>query len=182
VRAFLTPKWLAAHVLLIVVCATMIRLGIWQWHVGGIRHGDLRNYAYAVQWWAFTGFAIFFWARLIRDARLRDVPAPPVQQPPSPDRTSLHHAAIAGDHRLGHRSGTRDTTPTCARWTSNDREADSDVDSGSPPDRAAIWWGKIGGALLRYRVMAIVTGTALLLLVFVAIPIQIWGHNDGPCP
>jgi integral membrane protein len=39
---------------------------------------------------------------------------------------------------------------------------------------------KIGGALLRYRVMAIVTGTALLLLVFVAIPIQIWGHNDGP--
>jgi integral membrane protein len=39
---------------------------------------------------------------------------------------------------------------------------------------------RIGGALLRYRVMAIVTGTALLLLVFVAIPIQIWGHNDGP--
>ena len=35
---------------------------------------------------------------------------------------------------------------------------------------------RIGGALLRYRVMAIVTGTALLL----AIPIQIWGHNDGP--
>ena len=85
-RAFLTPKWLAAHVLLIVLCATMIRLGIWQWHVGGIRHGDLRNYAYAVQWWAFTGFAIFFWARLIRDAGLRDVPVPPVQQPPSPDQ------------------------------------------------------------------------------------------------
>ncbi len=39
---------------------------------------------------------------------------------------------------------------------------------------------RIGGALIRYRVMAIVTGTALLLLVFVAIPIQIWGHNDGP--
>ena len=39
---------------------------------------------------------------------------------------------------------------------------------------------RIGGALLRYRIMAIVTGTALLLLVFVAIPIQIWGHNDGP--
>jgi integral membrane protein len=39
---------------------------------------------------------------------------------------------------------------------------------------------RIGGALIRYRIMAIVTGTALLLLVFVAIPIQIWGHNDGP--
>jgi hypothetical protein len=86
VRVFLTPKWLATHLLLIVVCAAMIRLGIWQWHVGGVRHGDLRNYAYAVQWWAFTGFAIFFWVRLIRDARLRNVPAPPVQQPPSPDQ------------------------------------------------------------------------------------------------
>jgi TRAP-type C4-dicarboxylate transport system permease small subunit len=83
VRAFLTPKWLAAHLLLIVACAAMIRLGIWQWHVGGLPRGDVRNYAYAVQWWAFTGFAVFFWARLIRDARLRDVPAPPVQEEPS---------------------------------------------------------------------------------------------------
>jgi hypothetical protein len=83
VRAFLTLKWLAAHLLLIVVCAAMIRLGIWQWHIGGLPRGDVRNYAYAVQWWAFTGFAIFFWARLIRDARLRDVPAPPVQEEPS---------------------------------------------------------------------------------------------------
>lgn len=39
---------------------------------------------------------------------------------------------------------------------------------------------RIGGALLRYRVMAIVTGTMLLLLVFVAIPLQVWAHNDGP--
>ncbi len=39
---------------------------------------------------------------------------------------------------------------------------------------------RIRGALLRYRVMAIVTGTMLLLLVFVAIPLQVWAHNDGP--
>lgn len=35
-------------------------------------------------------------------------------------------------------------------------------------------------SFLRYRVMAFVTGTLLVLLVFVAIPIQLWGHNKGP--
>lgn len=70
----------------------MIRLGIWQWHVGGLSRGDLRNYAYAVQWWAFVGFAIFFWVRLMRDSQrpgegLSIGPAQPdpeaVQQAPS---------------------------------------------------------------------------------------------------
>lgn len=29
-----------------------------------------------------------------------------------------------------------------------------------------------------YRVMAYVTGTMLIILCFIAIPIQVWGHND----
>ncbi|HEV3279973.1 MAG TPA: DUF3817 domain-containing protein [Acidimicrobiales bacterium] len=33
------------------------------------------------------------------------------------------------------------------------------------------------GALTRYRIMAFVVGTALVILVFVAIPIQYWGHD-----
>ena len=36
------------------------------------------------------------------------------------------------------------------------------------------------GALLRYRVMAYVTGVMLLLLVFVAIPLKYFGHHPGP--
>jgi integral membrane protein len=36
------------------------------------------------------------------------------------------------------------------------------------------------GVLLRYRVMAYVTGVLLPVLVFVAVPIQIWGHNKTP--
>ena len=39
---------------------------------------------------------------------------------------------------------------------------------------------KIAAALLRYRVMAFVTGTLLLLLVFVAMPIKYWGDHPGP--
>ena len=33
------------------------------------------------------------------------------------------------------------------------------------------------GALKRYRIMAYTVGTGLLILVFVGIPIQIWGHS-----
>ncbi len=34
------------------------------------------------------------------------------------------------------------------------------------------------GVLIRYRVMAYLTAVFLLVLVFVAIPIQIWGHDS----
>src|SRR5215475_11547957 len=35
------------------------------------------------------------------------------------------------------------------------------------------------GALLRYRVMALVVGVGLVVLTFVGVPLQIWGHNDS---
>lgn len=34
------------------------------------------------------------------------------------------------------------------------------------------------GALTRYRVMAYVVGCLLIFLVCVAVPVQIWGHDD----
>jgi integral membrane protein len=30
----------------------------------------------------------------------------------------------------------------------------------------------------RYRLLAYIVGTALVILVFVGIPLQVWGHND----
>jgi integral membrane protein len=39
---------------------------------------------------------------------------------------------------------------------------------------------RVAAALTRYRVMAYVTGTMLVLLLFVAMPIKYWGHDDGP--
>ena len=37
----------------------------------------------------------------------------------------------------------------------------------------------VPGALVRYRVMAIVVGIGLIVLVFVGIPLQIWGDSEG---
>ncbi len=42
-----------------------------------------------------------------------------------------------------------------------------------------LWSGSREGSLLRYRAMAFTVGTGLLLLVFVGIPIQIWGHSKA---
>jgi integral membrane protein len=32
-------------------------------------------------------------------------------------------------------------------------------------------------AVLRYRVMAYITGVLIIVVVFVGIPLQVWGHN-----
>jgi len=65
----LRPRWLALHAFVVGAGVGMVFLGRWQWHVAGQRHGDIRNYAYALQWWLFVAFAVAFWARVVRDAR-----------------------------------------------------------------------------------------------------------------
>jgi integral membrane protein len=34
------------------------------------------------------------------------------------------------------------------------------------------------GALVRYRVMTFIVGSALIVLVFLGVPLQVWGHFD----
>lgn len=48
-------------------------------------------------------------------------------------------------------------------------------DRGGSPTTAGTLSG-VAGALLRYRVLAWIVGTALAILVFVGIPLQIAGH------
>ncbi len=44
--------------------------------------------------------------------------------------------------------------------------------------RPTLFRGDATGALLRYRVMTYIVGSALIILVFVGIPLQVWGHFD----
>ena len=59
----------------------MVLLGRWQWHVAHHHHGDIRYYAYAFQWWAFTAFALLMWSRIVFDYLRR--PAEEISQPAS---------------------------------------------------------------------------------------------------
>jgi integral membrane protein len=36
----------------------------------------------------------------------------------------------------------------------------------------------MAGALLRYRVMTYIVGSALIVLVFIGVPLQVWAHFD----
>jgi DNA-binding transcriptional regulator of glucitol operon len=74
---FLSPGWLALHFVAVALVVTMVLLGRWQLDVSNAKHFNLRNFGYALQWWAFGAFILLMWARVVRDARSRGpVPDP----------------------------------------------------------------------------------------------------------
>ena len=75
VKLFLTPGWVFVHLFVGAAAIVMVQLGRWQLRVSHAKHFDLQNFGYAFQWWAFSGFAVFFWLRLMRD-KVRDDRAP----------------------------------------------------------------------------------------------------------
>lgn len=64
----MAPRWLALHLIVIAMAVAMVLLGRWQLDVSNARHFSLQNFGYALQWWAFTVFALWLWVRLLRDA------------------------------------------------------------------------------------------------------------------
>jgi hypothetical protein len=66
---FLKPRWLGFHLFVWAITPAMVLLGRWQLTVSNEKHFSLQNFGYALQWWAFSAFAVYFWLRLIRDAR-----------------------------------------------------------------------------------------------------------------
>lgn len=65
--SLLHPKWWVLHLFTVASIIAMVYLGRWQWHVAHRHHGDIRYYAYAFQWWAFCGFALIMWLRIVLD-------------------------------------------------------------------------------------------------------------------
>ncbi len=68
-------RWWPWHLLCACVFAALVFLGYWQMQVAfnpGEWHGEelsIRNFVYAIQWWVFAAFAIWFWYRYMRDQR-----------------------------------------------------------------------------------------------------------------
>jgi DNA-binding transcriptional regulator of glucitol operon len=67
-RFALRPGWIFGHLLVAAAVVTMILLGRWQLHVSEQKHFSVQNTGYTIQWWLFSGFALFFWWRILRDA------------------------------------------------------------------------------------------------------------------
>ena len=97
VKAFLSPRWLGRHALLLVSLAVLARIGLWQWDKARSQE-DWQNYGYAVQWWLFAGFAVFLWVKLVLDeldpARVQSREA---EEPLLPQPDARPTAAPVGD-------------------------------------------------------------------------------------
>ena len=74
VRRLLSPGWVTLHVVVVLGTATMLWLGFWQW-TGGFSGHTAKNTGYALQWWVFAVFAIYFWVKVMRDALRGGSPA-----------------------------------------------------------------------------------------------------------
>jgi DNA-binding transcriptional regulator of glucitol operon len=72
VRRFLTPRWIAWHLLTIVLVVACLALGWWQ--IRRAAGGNALSYGYAIEWPVFALFVIFIWSREIRAERRRDRP------------------------------------------------------------------------------------------------------------
>jgi DNA-binding transcriptional regulator of glucitol operon len=79
----LRPGWIVFHLFVVAAVITMILLGRWQLHVSERKHFSIQNFGYAIQWWLFAGFAVFFWWRILRDhaRRLALAAAPEAAEP-----------------------------------------------------------------------------------------------------
>jgi hypothetical protein len=64
-RFLIQPKWLGWHVFMVVSFWGMLWLGDWQFHRA--MSGNPLSWAYTFEWPLFSGFAVVFWARTIRD-------------------------------------------------------------------------------------------------------------------
>jgi DNA-binding transcriptional regulator of glucitol operon len=106
VRFALTPGWLGLHLLCLALVVTMALLGRWQLDVSDRKHFSLQNFGYAVQWWAFSGFVVVMWVRLLRDARRR-----PEAGSGTPSAVELAEAARAAHIEVPYR---RYVMPTSA--------------------------------------------------------------------
>jgi DNA-binding transcriptional regulator of glucitol operon len=88
-RFALRPGWLLLHLFTVAAVITMILLGRWQLDVSESKHFNIRNFGYSLQWWLFSGFALFFWWRIVRDHARRSGPpeqeAPETPAAPPPD-------------------------------------------------------------------------------------------------
>ncbi len=80
-RRFLTPRWLAWHLTVLVLVTGCLALGWWQ--IRRAQGGNPLSFGYAVEWPVFALFTIGLWVREIRVARRGGAPPVPRRQRPA---------------------------------------------------------------------------------------------------
>ena len=79
-RRFLSPRWLALHLLMVLAFGVCLFMSWWQ--LTRAQGGNSLSWGYTFEWPVFGVFAVVFWARLIRDERRKTS----ADGEPEPDR------------------------------------------------------------------------------------------------
>ncbi len=89
------------HAFTIAAVTTMVLLGRWQLHVSETKHFNIQNFGYALQWWLFSAFALFFWSRLLRDAARRGgvLAVPPREAAPAQPEPVAYRRYVMPTHQ-----------------------------------------------------------------------------------
>jgi DNA-binding transcriptional regulator of glucitol operon len=93
VKAFVSPRWIGWHALLLASLVVLGRIGMWQWDKARSQD-DWQNYGYAVQWWLFAGFAVFLWVKLVLDELDPERLRAPEEREPEPAPAPRPAAAL----------------------------------------------------------------------------------------
>ena len=147
-RRLLSRKWLALHVLLVVCLVSFSLLGRWQLTRAESVDGTIRNMAYALQWWIFAAFAIFFWWKMLKSdlAEDRGETAAPSQPAPAGSREATRSAG--GDASYGLNAGldsgaaARDAAGSGRGADVYPRASDQILDANDPEDAELIAYNR----------------------------------------
>lgn len=64
-RRFFTPGWLGLHALAVCLVTVFLLLGWWQFQRAS--DGNMRSWAYVLEWPLFAVFALAMWVKMIHD-------------------------------------------------------------------------------------------------------------------
>lgn len=78
-RRLLTPGWLVAHTLVVVLVVGMLWLGAWQYDRATA--GNALSWGYTLQWPLFAAFTAYLWLREMGRRRRAGDPSSASQQP-----------------------------------------------------------------------------------------------------
>lgn len=113
----MSRRWIGWHVFCLFLVVVLTTSGVWQWNVAvsstgldGESNVNIRNLVYAMQWWVFAIFGVWFWLRFLRDQRDADREEAALAEDkvagtdtPQPGAREVGHAA-ANQHGSGSKS------------------------------------------------------------------------------
>ena len=184
-RFLITPRWLAWHAFAVAAFWGMFWLGDWQLHRA--LAGNALSWAYTFEWPIFALMGAVFWAKTIRD-EFRSAAAKWPTTPAAGARSARRADGPRRDYYTGSTSGEIEiydpsSPPITRTWPGSTARPRA---TAEPLHEISQEVAPVRGTVLRYRVMAYITGVVLVICASSASRcrspgIPRWSTSSAPC-